>query len=155
MRRKRSKRRVSDVRLTPLAERFFDAYEECRLTCVARELPPPFGDDIDHAWVSNTDKRRWRFSDIAYMYLTYTFDLVELMSDGEAAAQIAQRMLDNVAQMRPLLLECRKAAMRDANERVLEMVEQVDNLCDLWESFFQSRLADSERAARTPRRKSS
>jgi hypothetical protein len=124
------------------AHRFLRQFIKCQQNCVGREIPYRGREHlaVDQEWFSATDKRMWHFSGLAYMYISFTVELDGWLTDAPAATESEKSTLENLPYLRTLLGECKEACLDNGNTTVLAMVEQVEEVLDLWEFCIEERL---------------
>jgi hypothetical protein len=123
------------------AKRFLCAFVACLDECVGREIPYRGKEDLaaDEDWFSLHDGRVWSFSSFAYIYLAFTVELDGWLTGAATATRDEIGTMTRLPYLRTLMRECKDACVADRNEAVLAMVEQVENLIDLWEACIKER----------------
>lgn len=120
---------------------FLKAFIECLRDCVGKEIPYRGAEDlaIDQEWFSQTDLRNRSFSGFTYEHLSYTIELDGWLSGTSTATPDELNTIDRLPYFRALMTECKAACIDDKNAAVLDMVEQVERLLDLWERCIKAR----------------
>lgn len=127
------------LRLDPKhpAKKFLLAFIECREDCVGLHLGPDR--PVDQSWHSADDGQSWTFSGFVYSFLSLDIALDEFhFSDHNASSPNDVWPLD-LRRLRSLMGECAAAARQDRNSEILERIDQVLMMFDLWEEYLRSR----------------
>jgi len=79
-----------------------------------------------------------------FMYEHVCFDLVlePWLERAPRQTEFDRSFRDRARHLRALLEECERAALRDHNSRITEMVNQVRGYFDLWDEAIDRRLTD-------------
>ena len=123
------------------ARRFLVAFIECGRDCVGKEIPYRGREHlaVDQKWFSKTDLRVCSFSGFAYNYLSFTVELDGWLIGAPTATAEEIATMERLRYLRCLMSECKEACINDRNRAVLSMVEQVEQLLDLWETCIRER----------------
>jgi hypothetical protein len=117
------------------ARRFLEAFIECRRYCVGKELH-----GVDQEWWSPSTNRTQTFSSFAYEHLSFDIQLDGWLSDSPSATASERRVLETIPGIRSLMTECQQAAIDEGNDMVIEMVDRVLHMLELWERCIDARL---------------
>ena len=117
------------------ARRFLEAFVECRMNCVGKEI-----DGLDQEWFSEADMRTHKFSSFAYEWLSFDIELDGWLHDAQEMTDSEKRALDGIPQMDGLMAECKAAAMVDHNSEMVTMCDQVLHTLELWAECINRRL---------------
>lgn len=124
------------------AKRFVEAFEACRSRCVGRDIDWPERPAIDQHWVSEVDRREWKFSQWAYIYLSYTLNPREWLEEYNQPRLSAseEQFLQSLPHCLQLLDECSRAAAVQANHEIIEMVAMCREVFRLQQAAIEYRL---------------
>lgn len=128
------------------AKRFLNAFVECRQDCVGREIGLPGSSlpAIDQEWFSETDQRKWRFSEFAYSFLSFDVVLDGWLTNASELTDSERAILEKLPYLRRLLQECNTAAVHSGNSAVVSCVGRVLEVLHLWEECSRVRAEDLE-----------
>ena len=124
------------------ARRFLEAFVECQRRCVGRDIDWPTEPAVDQEWYSPTDRRIWKFSQFAYLYLSFDVVLDEWQEEHSVPrpSSVEQGFLDGLPKCLTLLEECEDAAQLSSNGDILSMIHEVRNVLRLREVAIAFRL---------------
>lgn len=120
---------------------FLEAFIECRESCVGLELPAPVGCDLDQQWWSDKEGKSCKFSSFAYSYLSVDIELDGWLSGSAHQTESEISMLARIRHMHSLMAECRRAAIANDNDEIVQAVDEVQGMLDLWKECIDVRLA--------------
>ena len=125
------------------AKRFVEEFEACRFRCVGRDIHWPEQAAIDQHWISEVDHREWRFSQWAYVYLSYTLNPREWLEEYNqpCLSQSEEQFLQSLPRCLQLLEECCQAATAQANHEILEMIAMCREVFRLQQAAIEYRLS--------------
>jgi hypothetical protein len=121
------------------ARRFLEAFIECRMECVGKEV-----EGIDQEWFSQTDLRTHRFSSFTYEHLAFDVELDGFLQNAKQTTVSELRALKAIPHMEALVEECESAASQDCNAPVVTMCKNVLKMLTLWRQYISFRLDDVE-----------
>jgi len=119
------------------ARRFLEAFVDCRTECVGKEL-----DGVDQEWWSDATNRTQAFSSFAYEHLSFDIELDGWLSNVPSLTESEQKVLETISGIQSLMNECRQAAINDRNDIVIELVDKVLHMLQLWKECIDVRLAE-------------
>lgn len=126
------------------AKRLLFAHARCRRECAGREIPWPGreAEAFDQEFNSSTDLQRWTFSGWVYAHVCFSLVLTEwLTHPPQITESERQLLLEHLPRIRGLLIDCRAAAERDNNPRVLKLLPVADDFIEAWDLSIRARLA--------------
>lgn len=137
----RINQRLLQLPLEHPAIKFLRAFVACRDNCVGKEISwPKLGlVGVDQAWYSESERRMWRFSEFAYVFISFDVELDGWLNNPSTLTFSEKGTLRTLPRLRRLLSECESATSADNNKDVLEMVHEVQDLLDLWEECIRYR----------------
>jgi hypothetical protein len=128
-----SNRRVLQLADSHPAKRFLEAFIDCQMNCLGRELGDR-GEPIDQEWMSSTDGRRWTFSGFAYAFLALDFALDDF-AEGVPFLSLESGAARDASILRTMVIECADASRRNGNNEVVELADQILKMLDRWDEY--------------------
>jgi hypothetical protein len=116
------------------ARQFLDAFVQCRLDCVGKEL-----EGIDQEWFSELELRNRSFSSFAYEYLSFDIELDGWLQQMKELTESERQSLKMIPHMEMLIQECRSAALNDNNLAVVAMCDNVKAMLNAWRDYIHFR----------------
>lgn len=126
------------------AKRLLLAHSHCWRECAGREIAWPGREDdaFDQQWQSPVEKGRWTFSGLIYMFVCFQLVLTEwLTHPPEMTGNEHELLTKHLPRARARTAECRAAAERDDNTRVIDMLPLLEAFLDAWQASILARLA--------------
>ncbi len=121
------------------AKQFLQAFIDCLGNCVGRELGLDGETSIDHAWISSTDGRVWRFSGFAYAFLSFDIVLDGFLENAPYLTSSETWAAERLPLLRTMMNECAQAARQGGNNEILELTDEVQQMLSLWEEYLDYR----------------
>lgn len=119
------------------AIRALQVHAEARDMCVGKEIDwinKTSLKPIEQEWFSRTDQKVWRFSSLAYIYLSYDLELHGWLTSSPLPLEIEQQfLLEEAPKLRILLSECEAAAQADGNDAILPLIAKAREFADAYE----------------------
>jgi hypothetical protein len=126
-------RPLFDLPDTHPAKLFLLAFIECREQCVGRHHDWTGEVPIEQEWFSETDGRHWTFSGFAYSFLAIDVELDGYLANASQVIEEERFVIGCLPRLRTLMGECAVAARTADNQPVLQLVDLVVTMLDLWE----------------------
>ena len=127
---------IFDFSPTHPAREFLEAFVQCRKHCVGCELS-----GIDQEWFSEKENRLTRFSSFAYEWLSFDVELDGWLTNAPCITEAEQRSLEAALKMEALMGECKEAAMKNQNQAVILLCNEVLGTIELWCHAINYRLS--------------
>lgn len=125
------------------AVRALRIHVEARRVCVGREIEYPDEEHlpIEQTWISQTDGRRWTFSQFAYSYIAFDLVIGGWLPEPDGKIQpFEAEFLKELSRLRQLLDECDEAAQADKNDRVAPLIVKAREFFDAYEAAIVARV---------------
>ena len=126
------------------AKRLLLAHAYCQRECAGREIPWPGRevDAFDQQWQSPVEKGRRTFSGLIYGFVCFQLILTEWLTHPLEMTNNEHALLaTHLPRARARTAECRAAAARDANTRVIDLLPLLEAFLDAWQASILARLA--------------
>lgn len=121
------------------ARMFLEQFIRCNEVCVGREVGETNLEPIDQSWLSKSESKQMRFSDIAYSHISFTIELDGWIHQPSQLTDSEKIWLESIPKLKTWMYECKEAATGSKNSKMLPLIDEIEKLLVLWEQCIIER----------------